>query len=88
MLLMNLVLWTTLGALAGIATLILNPHLVKSGVLGPIMLGVLGSIIGGILASVVITTTGQSYFASFSSAIALALCISLLAIQRMFRNTV
>lgn len=88
MLTMNLVLWTTFGILAGITALVLNPRLIKGGVLGPIMLGILGSIIGGMLASVVITTTGQSYFSSFSSAIALALCISLLAIQRMFRNTI
>lgn len=83
---MNIVLWAAFGLLAGVITLILNPRLVRSGVLGPIMLGILGSVIGGMLASVVITTTGQNYFTSFSTAVAMALCVLLLAVQRMFRK--
>lgn len=77
---MNLPMWLLLGFLAGVIAMMINPKLLKRGILGAVILGVVGSMTGGLLSSMIISTTGIASL-QLTTAIAILGAVGLLTLQ-------
>ena len=87
MMIMNLVTWLALGAIAGFIAHFIDPGEVKGGIIGTIITGLLGAFVGGVLANTFFGV-GVDGLNLQSLIVASVGALLVVAIQRMmFRNS-